>query len=272
MERSRGGTAWNNVAVALLFLLVFSANLASAAPLPRAPARSWQHPGNAAMENPLLFEGDIVTRQSSGDKTVVSSDLKLWPNGVIPFVVESSLGRHVDAIKDAMAGIEAKTCIRFVPRTYQRNYITIFAGRGCYSAIGRLEGPQPVSLGEGCIFRGTITHELLHSVGFLHEHSRSDRDTYIEVFLKNIQPENVSQFQSLHPWEYRILSPFDYGSVMLYGSAAFAKGPGLTTMQVKGGGQLTEVFDKPGMNAVDVARVRMLYRCKAGDTKRPRKK
>ncbi|KAM7294421.1 putative metalloproteinase [Ixodes scapularis] len=58
----------------------------------------------------------------------------------------------------------------------------------CYSAVGRMGNAQPLSLGDGCVFRGTIIHELLHAVGFYHEHSRSDRDQYINVFLQNVDP------------------------------------------------------------------------------------
>ncbi|CAN7939275.1 unnamed protein product [Ixodes hexagonus] len=213
------------------------------------------------MENVGLFEGDILLTGNMSDKAAVTTDALLWPDGVIPFVVESSLGRDTAAIEDAMRAIEAKTCIRFVPRTNERDYVTIFRGPGCYSSIGRIGNAQPLSLGDGCIFRGTIIHELLHAVGFFHEHSRSDRDQYINVFLQNVRPDSVSQFERLQPWQNRLLSPFDYNSVMLYGSSAFARGPGLDTMLAKDGARLAEVFDKKDLDASDARRIQVLYRC-----------
>ena len=33
---------------------------------------------------------------------------------------------------------------------------------------------------------GTVMHELMHRVGFGHEHTRPDRDTYIEVIWNQI--------------------------------------------------------------------------------------
>lgn len=44
-----------------------------------------------------------------------------------------------------------KTCIRFKPRTDERDYISIYPDEGCYSLVGRVGGKQPVSLDAGCI-------------------------------------------------------------------------------------------------------------------------
>lgn len=222
----------------------------------------WPHPGNQALESTLLFEGDIVIPgNNSDDRTAVTEDRLLWPGGKIPFVVESSLGRHTEMIQEAIEEIESKTCVRFIPRSMERDYITIFRGSGCYSAIGRMRRAQPVSLGYGCLYKGTMVHELLHAVGFYHEHSRSDRDIYIDVFTENAKQDAVTQFEKLKSWQNRLLTPFDMESVMLYGSHAFARAPGLLTMLAKDGSHLTEVYDKPGLSAADVIRVNKLYNC-----------
>ena len=45
---------------------------------------------------------------------------------------------------------------------------------------------QAVSLGKNCDKFGIVVHELGHVVGFWHEHTRPDRDGYIDVIYANI--------------------------------------------------------------------------------------
>ena len=57
----------------------------------------------------------------------------------------------------------------------------------CGSWVGdRKKKPQDIILGDMCHFRGTIAHEIMHLLGFYHEHTRLDRDQYITVYKENI--------------------------------------------------------------------------------------
>lgn len=48
----------------------------------------------------------------------------------------------------------------------------------CYSSIGSVGGVQDISLGWGCdTTRGTPVHEIMHALGFMHEHQRYDKNT-----------------------------------------------------------------------------------------------
>ena len=44
-------------------------------------------------------------------------------------------------------------------------------------------GEQHLYMNSGCFADGLLTpvHELLHTLGFVHEHNRPDRDKFVEV-------------------------------------------------------------------------------------------
>ena len=44
-----------------------------------------------------------------------------------------------------------------------------------------------VSLGASCKnTKGTIMHELMHVLGFRHEHNRPDRDRHVTIYWDNV--------------------------------------------------------------------------------------
>ncbi|XP_023227574.1 astacin-like metalloprotease toxin 4 [Centruroides sculpturatus] len=161
-----------------------------------------------------------------------------------------------------MMNFELYTCVRFVERTNEENYVKIFKGPGCYSTVGRNKGKQMLSLAKGCWNLGTIVHELNHAVGFYHEQNRPDRDEYIKVFWENIEPDMESQFVKFTPNEMKIFNGFDYNSVMLYGERFFSKdGRSKTMVASRQGMRLIDVSRKPGLSKSDIYRINTLYNC-----------
>ncbi|GBO27461.1 hypothetical protein AVEN_186540-1, partial [Araneus ventricosus] len=68
-------------------------------------------------------------------------------------------------------------------------------------------------------------------------------------------------FEKLRPEENRMLTAFDYNSIMLYGEEAFTKQWGLKTMIPNNGQYLPGNYAKPGMSENDIKRLNMLYNC-----------
>jgi len=46
---------------------------------------------------------------------------------------------------------------------------------------------EPNEPGVGCFRLGTIEHELLHTLGFFHQQSATERDDYVTIHWENIQ-------------------------------------------------------------------------------------
>ena len=94
----------------------------------------------------------------------------------------------MSTIERAFAQYAQKTCLKFVKRTNEQDYVSIIRGGGCYSSVGRRGGEQRLSLGRGCVYEYIVMHELMHAAGFTHEQSRYDRDTYVRINYANIKP------------------------------------------------------------------------------------
>ncbi|GFX32814.1 astacin-like metalloprotease toxin 1 [Trichonephila clavipes] len=215
-----------------------------------------------AMQNPDLFGGDMMGIEGPEDRNGIPWEMFRWPDAQVPYVIDASLKQHMDVIVQAFNNYHSTTCVRFIPRTNQPDYIKLFAGQGCYSQVGMTGGQQPVSLGQGCHFKGTVVHELGHALGFYHEQNRSDRDDYLDIFMNNVQKGMESNFAKLEPKQNLLLTPFDYDSIMIYGNNAFSKDGTSVTMKAKNGQKLLDPYHKIGMTASDIKRVNMMYNCK----------
>uniref|UniRef100_A0A9J7XS34 Metalloendopeptidase n=1 Tax=Cyprinus carpio carpio TaxID=630221 RepID=A0A9J7XS34_CYPCA len=227
--------------------------------------------------SPLMEEGfegvfvsepervDITTRilETNNGQTpfLIEGDLKNSNNIVeVPFIVSSEFSSYEKSvIANAMSTFHSKTCIRFVARSTQTDYISIENKDGCFSSLGRTGGKQVVSLyRQGCVYHGIAQHELLHALGFYHEQTRSDRDQYVRINWKNISPNMAYNFQKQNTNNQN--TPYDYGSVMHYGKTAFSIQPGLETITPIPD-ETVEIGQRQGMSNIDILRINKLYGC-----------
>jgi len=219
-----------------------------------------------------IKEGDIIwdDREEKAKKAMkahpeLSFDVSKtgkWEGGIVPYVFTDANTDARKAVAAAIADFHAKTCVRFVPRTNQRDYISIMNGGGCYSYIGRVGGKQDLSLGRGCEYKSTAIHEFMHALGFWHEQSRLDRDQYVTINLQNIMPGFQSQFEKYQSHQASTLGvSYDKQSVMHYSRTAF--GNGKVTIQSKS--NPNEVLgNNVGMTATDIKQINRQYGCSTG--------
>ncbi|GIY36208.1 astacin-like metalloprotease toxin 1 [Caerostris extrusa] len=185
----------------------------------------------------------------------LSNSSYYWPRNsaglvVIPYETNINItGKTKQLIKEAADQYKKNTCIRFVERSGQVDYINIIADTGCYSYVGRQRRSQTLSIGRGCENKGTIVHEFGHAAGFGHEHQRSDRDRYLNVYENNVKEGERRNFRKNKASDEAFRPEYDYESIMHYGEYAFSKQHGvLKTMEAKNGTPLKEPYQRPGLN------------------------
>ncbi|KAM9328385.1 low choriolytic enzyme-like [Pholidichthys leucotaenia] len=160
-------------------------------------------------------------------------------------------------ISKAMRDFDRKTCIRFIPHSYQRVLLTIEPRFGCFSAVGHIRDRQLLSLQKPCLKNNIIQHELLHALGFYHEHARSDRDRHIKVHWENILKGHENNFE-IEDTE-NLGTAYDYNSVMHYETTAFAKDGKTTLIPIPD--PSVPIGKAKGLSNNDILRINRLYKC-----------
>ncbi|MGH9832996.1 MAG: M12 family metallopeptidase [Blastocatellia bacterium] len=221
-----------------------------------------------------IIEGDIqmpisvanAMRRGTAPEAGYSRN-RLWPNGIIPFQFETTCAvtstcagalpsgcvsaANQTAMLNAMAVLEAAANLDFRQCPNNRcsgnfvhirdsiNDTTVGSGNSCQDAsrnsspVGMQGGRQTINI-VNWETQFIIVHELLHTLGFFHEQSRPDRDTFVDVaslcanvtggcmgstYLANFPIDNGATAYGY----------YDFDSVMHYGQCSFSRNPNCPT-------------------------------------------
>jgi len=212
-----------------------------------------------------LLEGDIML--APGQKAGIIGATYRWPNAEVPYTIDGAFtAAERTIINQGLADITSNTCIRLVQRTNQANYVAITRGAansGCWSYVGRIGGAQTLNLqpgSPGCVFKGIVTHEMVHAIGFYHEQSRTDRDDYVTINWGNIQAGTENNFNKYTASQ---VDPqgvtYDYGSIMHYSAYSFAVNPNIQTIIPKEAG--AAIGQRNQLSPKDIQKLRKMYNC-----------
>ena len=143
----------------------------------------------------------------------------------------------------------------------------------CSSNVGMVTargtvGVSRTFLSSNCTNIGSILHELGHVLGRYHEHSRIDRDNYVEILYQNIHAYAISNFFIYLDTNTPIA--YDYNSIMHYDSRAYSINglatirPLNTTTPVASplaGTPLTHMGQRLYLTELDYANINFMYNC-----------
>ncbi|KAM7352139.1 seminal metalloprotease 1-like [Cochliomyia hominivorax] len=209
------------------------------------------------------FEGDILLDNS---RNGLRNENRRWPGGIVYYKIGDEYD-HKNYILEAMNDIESASCVRFKPATEDTiGYIDITSSKkGCSSFVGYFNRAQNVNLeiselGKGCFRKGTIQHELLHALGFEHQHSAPDRDNFIKIVWENIKKDKHNQFRKRSEQTVTDFGvDYDFGSVMHYGPRAFTKNNKKTIIPL--GDENIEIGQRRRVSDRDIKKLNLMYKC-----------
>lgn len=177
-----------------------------------------------------------------------------------------SVRKHLQVqVVIAMRKIEKASCIKFEPRKTQRNFLLIKMGdRACYSLVGMKERGQVLMLGTQrgeCFTKslGTVQHELLHSLGIIHEQSRADRDNFVSINHRNIKPHAKNNFGTYHDNHFG--QEYDYASIMHYKGSAFSINNSPTITPRKELPKGVRMGQRDALSSIDIIKLNIMYKC-----------
>jgi|GEM_PF-674173 len=198
----------------------------------------------------------------------------LWPGGRVPYELPANMEHQQEWA--TMVQEWARAGIRWEPRQpADKEYVRVIIGarvptacgtaylgkipEKAYAQIGgsgqplwlmsRAEMAELAKRGGSCDILRTIIHEAGHTLGFLHEHMRSDRDQYV-IFATNVLVSD-SNFGKVEGSKNYIA--YDFDSIMHYGTNQ----TGTPNMRKKNGGVI--IANSKGLSAGDLAGARAAY-------------
>jgi hypothetical protein len=214
---------------------------------------------NTPIWHPYSNEGPL---QKAVPDPFLSLSMK-WPDGIIPYKIDRNIQlkniKLFNNIKDAMNFWDDKTVIDFIKLNetnslvYPDYVFFKYSPYGCKSPVGKnpTGGKQIIEVNSNCSY-GKILHEIAHLMGLWHEQSRPDRDQHVQIIWDNIDINKLYNFNSTRclrdpfsPSSSKvceslsdIITPYDYCSIMHYGSRAFlnetlTNDPNAVTIKVK---------------------------------------
>ncbi len=183
-------------------------------------------PGVESLETRLVL-GAVIAGPVVGD---------VWPDGVIPYVIDPSI-KDSSGIIEAINEFNNQTNTQWLPRTNQPDYVdftyTNVTGLNEAPVGDDHDGVQIAYLnttGDPSALTAIALHEMGHTVGLWHEFSRSDRDEYV-VPRPGVGAGFMGPAGGIDG-DVKDVGPFDYASIMIGNYAQLLNKPDGTPVPV----------------------------------------
>ncbi|MCB9891202.1 MAG: M12 family metallopeptidase [Planctomycetes bacterium] len=219
-----------------------------------------------------LIDGDIITwdlealaLDPNGGPYASTYGATAWPAGLVYYVFGANTTTQMqNAMRASMDELETVADVTFIPRGSEPNYLSIVDASGNSSWIGMIGGSQTVNI-YNWNYKYIMEHELLHALGFWHEQSRPDRDTYVQINYANVIAQYAYNFDK-NP-SASTIGPYDFESIMHYGRTAFtSNGQDTITVLAPNQAMQSVIGNRSYLSSLDAAGLAYIYGAPGGGT------
>jgi hypothetical protein len=171
-----------------------------------------------------------------------------WPNGEVPYEIDDEITKKYPELHKSVIGaienFHLSTRITFRWRKRLDKCWIIFKHHPSEtnSKVGRQGRKQTINLQPSSL-TGHVMHEIMHALGFHHEHSRADRDYYVTLDVDRVSKDFTHNYRK----EGYPLGNYDPESIMHYGSSYPMRGKSRSLSKKMG---QREKFSQGDLNAI----------------------
>ena len=232
-------TANRNILVVVLSMLLLVPNAPHAQELFAKEHTDYSPAFVGKYLNPQVFAQLTVQNDETGDYVQID-DMRFranemrtfgykgltWYEGkfVYEFAPSADYSNYRSMFEDACQEVASHASLECVERSvatdrHRNNYVLVHNDLNENSSyVGMIGGKQIMKI-SAWYNKGVIMHEILHALGWVHEHSRNDRDEFVEVHWENIIPDKKRNFYI--DSNARLGFAYDFASIMHYPTGAF---------------------------------------------------
>ena len=176
--------------------------------------------------------------------------------------------KQKDLIRKSFGQFGDYTCVKMVEVSRSDNRfkykLQIKSGNGCYSYVGRHFEHQEISLGTNCEYATYPLHEVMHALGFWHEHQRPDRNEYVSIHRNRtfLLDDQFFVAYSNKIWEIYDWNPsgtkYDIDSITHYTSTMFSKDRDIPVMTYPGKNDPLVIHNSKTFSPTDIIDINFL--------------
>jgi len=225
----------------------------------------------------LVFQVVHTAGQRQAEQPTIDPELPLrlgdekkaprtWTNGKVPYKISSGVvdTDKIRLIDRVIRDIEDNTCIRFINRRFEDEYMNIQTDRvACSAQVGVQTGINQLNLADSCWNYPTIAHMVLHVLGLYHENNRADRDDYVEINTENLRGLNARKFDKIPANQFNVLdTPYDLQSITHFPNKIYGiKQSGRDDWTIRAKRNPSQQLGGNRITVNDYRKLKKLYRC-----------